>query len=339
MKRIICLMMCMMAALLACACDIDKTNTEPTQQQTQNTETTASETIPAPTEASDTLGLKAFISGFDKTTTVEEKLIYDKNSLSVTVKGISYAGVSGPGLQLSFENRLNKDIILQAPYAVVNGFMISPEMNVSVPAGKSAAGTLNLPYFNLAISNIAKLKKVEFALRVMEAKTYNPIAKTDLITVTTSSDDGKESICSEEGQIAYDKNGVKIVLQGVNTDRAYSDGAELIVYLCNGTDNSVAVQTDEVIVNGYDMTSAMNLTILPGKRAVDVVTFYKLDMKEYDIDEIDSVDVSFTLKNAENWETIDSTDLIGVELKQAETVSAATEPTDSTAAQAEENND
>ena len=55
------------------------------------------------------------------------------------------------------------------------------------------------------------------------------------------------------------------------------------------------------------------------KRAVDVVTFYKLDMEEFGIDEIDSVKVSFEIKNADNWETLDATDMISVELAAKET--------------------
>lgn len=331
MKRTICLMMCALAALLTCACGQDKTESSPTQAQTQAVTEAASETVAAPTESADSLGLKAFINSFDKTTVAEEKEIYNKDNLKVTVKGIDYSAISGPGLQLSFESSFNKDIIIQAPYAAVNGYMISPELSTEVAAGKTAEGTLTLPYFNLAISNITTLKKIEFALRIVEAKTYNPILKTDPITVSTSSDDGKDTPCNENGQTAYDKDGVKIVLQGVNVDRAFSDGAELMVYMCNNTERSIAVQTDEVIVNGYDMTSAMNLTILPGKRAVDVVVFYKLDMEEYNIDVIDSVDISFTLKDAETWETIDSTDLISVELKPAETVATATQAVETSA--------
>ena len=92
-----------------------------------------------------------------------------------------------------------------------------------------------------------------------------------------------------------------------------------MVYMYNGTEQNIAVRTDDVIVNGYDMTSAMNCTILPDKRAVDVVTFYKLDMEEFGIDEIDSVKVSFEIKNADNWETLDATDMISVELAAKET--------------------
>ncbi len=325
MKRLFCLMLCVMTAVLVGACHQDKTESAPTQVQTEALTEAAAPTAAAQTENTDALGLKAFINSFDKSTVVQEKEIYHQDDLTVTVKGIDYSAISGPGLQLAFESKYNKDIIIQSPYAAVNGFMIRPGLSAEVAAGKTAEGTLTLPYFNLAISNITSLKKIEFALRIVEAKSYNPIAKTDLIIVNTSSDDGKETVCNETGQTAYDKDGVKITLQGVNTDRAFSDGAELMVYMCNDTDKSIAVQTDEVIVNGYDMTSAMNLTILPGKRAVDVVTFYKLDMEENDIEVIDSVKISFTLKNADNWETIDSTDLINVELKQAETLAAATQ--------------
>jgi hypothetical protein len=54
---------------------------------------------------------------------------------------------------------------------------------------------------------------------------------------------------------------------------------------------------------------------LPGKRAVDTVTFYRMDLDEYDIDAIDSIKMSFQIKDAESWETIDSTDMIAVRLR------------------------
>lgn len=323
MKRMICLAMCGLMAIFACACDTEEAVT-PTQAEPETAVVLQTEEFPAPTESSNTLSLKTFISTFDTTPAVEEAVIYEDESLTVTVTGIDYSAISGPGLQLSVQSNYKKDVIIQAPYAVVNGYMVSPEMSIEVPEGKSANGALTLPYFNLAISEITALQKIEFAIRVVEADSYNPIAKTDLISVTTVSEQNEEKGVNESGQIAYDKNGIKIILKGVNTDRAYSDGAELIVYMYNGTERNIAIQTNDVIVNGYDMTSAMNRAILPDKRAVDVVTFYKLDMEEYAIDEIDSVNVSFVIKDADSWETIDSTDRINVEFPQKETIAETT---------------
>ncbi|MBQ3331010.1 MAG: hypothetical protein IJG87_07510 [Ruminococcus sp.] len=315
MKKIICLMLCALAALSVCACDKDNT---------QTVTESASETVPiretqAATPDESDVSLKSFIASFDKTPTAEEQVVYEDKDLKITLTGIDYAAISGPGLKFSVESTCSKGVIIQSPYAVVNNYMISPEMNIEVPEGKTAAGTLTLPYFNLAISQITSLQKIGFVLRIVEAKTYEPVSTTDLITVTTSADQDAQPACDDSGQIAYDDNDIKIVLKGVNTDRAYSDGAELLVYLYNGTDNIIAIRTDDVLVNGCEMTSAMNCTILPDKYAADVVTFYTLDMMEYGIDEIDSVKVSFGIKDADNWETIDSTGLISVELKPDET--------------------
>lgn len=322
MKRIICLALCVLAALLACACGNtkDSTPTQAPQEETQAQQTPDS--VP-PTEDGNSLSLKKFINSFDKKPTVaEQKKLYDDENLTVSVKGIDYAAVSGPQLQLNIENKSNKEIVAQSPYSIVNGYMITPELNGKIAAAKSADCSLTLPYFKLAISSINSVKKVEFAIRLVDAKSYNPIATTDLITVETSAKQDEEVECDESGQVAYDKDDIKIIFKGVNTDRAYSDGAELMVYMYNGTDQKIAVRAKDVVVNGYTMTSAMNSTILPDKRAVDVVTFYKLDMEEHDIEDIDSIKVSFTIKDADNWETIDSTDMISVTLPEKPTVTA-----------------
>ncbi|MBQ3265752.1 MAG: hypothetical protein IJH07_08250 [Ruminococcus sp.] len=321
MKRILCLMLCALMMTLVCACGKDNNDNDTATPTQAEPETAAQQTqAPAtPDQSGDTLGLKSFIAGFDTAPTVAETVIYEDKDFTVTVAGLDYSAISGPGLKLTVNNASAKDVIVQSPYAVVNGFMISPEISIEAAAGKTATGTLTLPYFNLAISGITSLRTIEFALRVVESNSYEPIFKTDLFSLTASSAQDPETACDESGQTAYDDNDIKIILKGVSTDRAYSDGAELMVYLYNGTDRNIAVRTGDVIVNGYDMTSAMNCTILPDKCAVDVVTFYTLDMEEFGIDEIDSVKVSFEIKDAENWETIDSTGLINVELDQAET--------------------
>ena len=324
MKRIICLALCALAALLACACDNTKDSSTPTQAPPVETEAQQTPDSVPPTENGGSVNLKKFINAFDtKPTVTEQKKIYDDEKLSVSLKGIDYTAVSGPQLQLTIENKSDKEIVVQSPYSIVNGYMITPELNAKIAPSKSTDCTLTLPYFKLAIAGITSIKKVEFALRSVDSKTYNPIATTELITVETSAEQVKEAECDESGQVAYDDNDIKIILKGVNTDRAYSDGTEVIVYMFNGTDQKIAIRAKDVVVNGYDMTSAMNSTILPDKRAVDVVTIYKLDLKEHDIEEIDSIKVSFTIKDADNWETIDSTDLISVTLPEKSTEPAS----------------
>ena len=328
MKRIFCLILCALTALFCCACgDNNDTPTETvteavTEAATPDEATTATEAAESDARAS----LKAFMARFDDTPTVGDKLVYEDKDLTVTVHGINYAPISGPELHLTIENRCGKDIAVSAPYAAVNGYMITPELNIDVPHDKSANGNLTLPYFSLAIADITCIREIEFALRITEARTYNPLFTTDLISVKTSAKQEDTSPADDSGQTVYDEDGVKIILKGVSTDRAYSDGAEMMVCIFNDTDRNIAVRTDDITVNGYEMTSSvLNRTVLSGHRAADAVTFYKQELKEYGIDTIDSVKVAFEIKDADTWEVLDSTDMINVELKGPEPPTISTE--------------
>ena len=340
MKRIICLALCALMAILVCACDDSSVGSTADTAATAAAVATAdkaTETVKPAAQKSGRVGLKDFIKRFNTTVTAEEKIVYKDADFEVKLLGIDYSSASGPALKLSFKNNFGKDITIQAPYAVVNGYMITPDMSVEVPYAKSGAGSLSLPYYYLSMAGITTLREIEFSLRVVDSKSYNPIFKTDMISVKTSAADTEEPECDESGQVVYDDNDVKIVIKGITATHVTSDGSELVVYMYNGTDKTIAVQTDDVKVNGCDMTSVMNRTILPGKRAVDAVVFYAQDLDEQDIDEIDSVKVSFQIKDADTRETIDSTDLISVELKVPETAAPETKASESAASESADN--
>ena len=328
MKRILCLLLCVLMAAAVCACT-DDTATDETQAETSiDTDVTeASEPTQAATasDAGDKALMKAFMERFDDTPTVGDKQVYQDDNLTVDIHGINYAPTAGPELHLTIFNGFDKDITVQASYAVINGYMITPELSIDIPSGKSANGNLVIPYKSLAIADITLVKNIDFALRIVETKSYNPIFRTENISVLTSADQTAETVYDESGQTVYDDNDIKIVLKGINTDLSFSDGAELNVYMFNGTDRSITIQTGDVTVNGYDMTSVMNRVLLPDTHVADVVTFYKQDMDEYSIDTIDSVKVSFEIKDADTWEEIDCTGMIAAELKQPETSAVSDE--------------
>lgn len=321
MKRVLCLILCVLTAAFCCACG-----------ENQPTEATDGSSATAPTEQADPDGssaVKSFMADFDDTPTVGDKIIYVDNEMTVNVHGINYAPIAGPELHLTISNSFGKDITVQSPYAIVNGYMLTPELSIDVPAGKSKSGNMTLRYTGLAYSGITCVRTIDFALRVVETKSYNPIKTTELISLKTSAAASPDKAVKEkavEGQTAYDNKDIRILFKDPSYNAKGSDGtlapvynndgnAQLLVYIENNTDRTVAVRTDDVTVNGYDLTSVMNRTVLPGRRAVDTVTFYRMDLDEYDIDTIDSIKMSFQIKDAESWETIDSTDMIAVKLR------------------------
>ena len=325
MKKTLCIILCGIVALLAAACTNENaaSDTEPSPTAPAATEAPAT-----PDEPDAGAVLRSFIARFDDTPTIGDQPVYEDKNITVTAHGINYAPIAGPEIRLTIENRYDKDITIQAPYAVVNDYMISPELKIDVPKGKTVSGNLRLPYIKLAIADITRIRVIEFSLQIDDARNYkNKLLTTDMCILKTSAEGSTPDEATSEtaGQLAYDKGGIRIELRGLNTDRPYSDGPELTVYIENKTKRTVKVLTDEVLVNGCEMTSVMNSAVLPGRKAVDIVTFYKMDLDEYNIGTIDSVEVSFTIRDADSWEEIGSTKVIQAVLDPQAPTEAATE--------------
>ncbi len=312
MKRII-IVLCGIVALMVSACTKD--DPKPTDLPSKPAVT---EPIATPDEPSSASALKSFITRFDDTPTIGDQQLYKDEKLTVTAHGINYAPIAGPEIHLTVESRYDKDVTLLAPYAVINDYMIDPELKLDIPAGKTVSGNLRLSYFDLATADITCIREMGFSLRVEETRNYKKILTTDVCTIKTSAAGSTpdEAAPATNGQTVYDEKGVKLTILNLNTDRPYSEGAELTVYIENNTERTLKILTDDVTVNGYDMTSVMNRSVLPGKKAVDVVTFYKMDLDEYNIDTIDSVKLSFLIRDAESWEELGSTKMIDVDLSK-----------------------
>ena len=318
-KRIFCLILCALTAALCCACG---NVTKPTE---------ASDATVAATEAAESdrsSAVKSFMESFDDTPTVGDKVIYVDANMTVTVHGINYAPIAGPELHLSISNSFGKDITVQSPYAIVNGSMLTPELSLDVPSGKTRNGNMTLRYTGLAYSDITCIRSIEFALRVVETKSYNPIMTTELITLKTSAaatPDKTQKQPEVVGQVAYDDKDIRILFKDPLAQQGKDFDGLSPLYTADGDAQLLVYIENNVTVNGCDLTSVMNRTVLPGKRAVDAVTFYRMDLDEFDIDTIDSVKMSFRIKDSETWETIGSTDMIAVKLKTEEADKTATD--------------
>ena len=336
MKHYICLLLCAIIALSFCACSADtddkeSTDSDPATQAEAVAETTAASTkdesplsiTAAPT---DTEKLKAFVRGFDRTPTVEKQVVFENDQLTVTVDKIEYDTI-GPQLVFSVANLGDKDIIVTSSHAVINNKMINPKINDKITAGKTEKSTMTFLFFDLAISDIDRLETVEFILDIKD-DTYKNLLKTDPITVTTSAEPTPADAAvtpEDEGQVAYDKDGVKIVVKGLNYDHTYDEvdalTYKLVVSITNDTQENQTVSTKELLVNGCEITRDLNCLVFPGKEATYYNRIFENDLSEYGITTIDSIKVSFAIKSP-NCEKPIETDVISVDLSDAPDVSS-----------------
>lgn len=335
MKRIISLLLCALAVLSLGACGKEKEpdKTEPATKEQAQVETRPAtfDQAPEPTEPSDTDMLKAFITAFDKTPVIDLQTLFEDEKFTVTLNALAYDRINGPELQVKVTSRFDKDVIMQFPYMVVNGCMIEPDdesmsdrMEITVPAGKTTEGVINIPYFYLAISDIRVIRTIEFPLEFCEPGTYDELYQTSLLTLTTSAKQDGDEQFSEEGQTAYDKDGIKIIIKGLNTDHTYSNDDKLVVSMRNSSDRDVIVKAKTLCINGYDdFIPKMHPYILSGKQATNFVRILQRDKQDCGISDIDSIEVSFTITTADG-KLIATTDPISVDPVQSKTIRPAT---------------
>ena len=289
--------------------------TEPSEAPTSAvTEAPAGTVDEAPAEDDDQLDMSAFISSFDSEAALDAQTVYDGEGVKVEAAGIEYDPISGPALLLSAENTTDKNLELQADSVIINGFMINVGFSLGVAPASSSSGSISVPYTALALAGIRRVASIELSLRIVDEDSFEIIAESESVELLTTAAEDYEPEYDESGQTVYDKDGVRIILKGVDESRLFSEGAALIVYMINDSDNAVRIQAKDVAVNGYEFASAMSATVLPSKRAVDVLTIFDMDMDEYGIESIDSVELSFKLVSEKDRKVIGNTGVISVEI-------------------------
>lgn len=329
MRRFLCcaLAAVMLVSLAACGGEPQPTDSteKATAAATEPTPNTEKPTEKAVKGNHDVLSLD-FIQTFDQKPAIKGQSFYKKDGLAIAAKSLRYDTVKGPQIILSIRNDTDKELLIQNNYTVVNDFMIKPELDVKIAPGKKAETAMSLPYLALAMADIHSLFELEFSLRILDSKTYEVVGTTEAVSLELTGVTEQKDDYDESGQVAYDDNGVKVIVQGVKKDTLFDSRCVLTVYMVNDTDKTISVQNKTLTVNGYDITAAMETVILAGRRAVDKIELFDSELDEYGIADPDSINVDFEINDYEVWKTIASTDTLSVEIATEAPTEAPTDP-------------
>lgn len=306
-KRMLCLLMAVVMAIALVACgDGGTDDSSPNEQDTQ-----------LPTNAAELKGVDVakFIKTFHREPSIdEEQTVYDSDEVTVTADRLRYDPIEGPAVRFRVDNRSERDLLVQVESCAVNGYMMKIDsFSLEVPADREQDGEMFVPYTALAPAGVDTIATVEVCLRLMEGGSYRVITESAPAVITTTAAQDHTPAYDDAGQSVYDADGIRIVLKGLDLRRQVSSSPALIVWMYNRTDRPISVQSGKVWVNGYELTSAMTVTVLPQKYAVDVVPFFDMDLEEYAIEEIDTVELSFRIVDEETWQTIAETQVIALE--------------------------
>ena len=316
MRRMLSLALALLMMLSLAACGEERPKDDgtdtPTVIETEPAPKTEAPTVAPVRTGHDVISLD-FINTFDKKPSIKEQNIYEKDGVAIRAKSIEYDPVSGPQIVLEARNETDKELLIQAQYAAVNGFMIRPELELRVPKGKKKEAPMTLPYLSLAMADIHSLNTVSLSLRILDSKSFETLQTTEEFSLALT-DTSEQPLYEATGQTAYDKNGVKVVVQGVKHDTLFNSQSVITVYMENNTEKTVSVLNNTLRVNGYDITTAMHTVVLPGMRAVDMIELFDSELDEHAVTTLDSIEVVFDVNDYDDWKVIATTDTVSVEI-------------------------
>ncbi len=141
----------------------------------------------------------------------------------------------------------------------------------------------------------------------------------DISTVSGSdgnTEDSKEAVTVAE-QVLYDANNVKITATGLSEDDSWF-GTSLTLLIENNSDQSLTIQARDANVNGYMVNTSMSANVAAGMKANDSLIFETSGLEECGIEQIATMEFSFTMLNSDTFETVFDSDMITVNTSIAE---------------------
>lgn len=243
--------------------------------------------------------------------TISEAVLVDEAGVKITAKRLETDGIFGPEIKLLIENDSGKDLTFQCRNASVNGYMVETMMSVDVVNGKKANDSLTFMESDLEACGIDTIADMEIAFHIFDMAEWETYLDTNAIQIKTSIADTFEYTYDDSGNLAYEGNGVKIVVKGLAEDASIF-GPSIVVYIENTGDKDVTVQTRDVSINGFMVDALFSCDVVAGKRAVDTITFMDSDLEENDITAIESVELSFHVFDFDGWDTIVDTEVVNI---------------------------
>lgn len=304
-KQILTTLLIASIALSASACGSGKSNSKPNAEAPSNTETSGSEVVSETETIAVVVPSEASIS---------EQRLFDQDGIVITATGLKSDGVFGPEISVLIENNSDKNITVQTRNGSVNGYMMDLQISSDVASGKKTNDSIILMENVLERCNIDMISDIEFSLHIFDSESWETIVDTEMIRIDTSAAGTFDQVYDNSGNVVYENNGIRIISKDFLEDGVF--GPEQYLYIENNSGQNIIVQTRNTSIDGYMVDTVISSEILSGKVRIDAMTFMKTDIETNGITNIETIETSFAILNADNFETIEETAPISISVNQ-----------------------
>lgn len=242
--------------------------------------------------------------------TLEETVLYEADGVKVTATGLE-EGFFGTEVKFLLENNSDKNVLITSDSVSVNGFMMSgASLYTEVSAGKKANDTMSFMSSELEQAGIETMAQIQFYLKIQDPDSWDTINTSELLTLGTSAADYVQPV-DDSGEVVYNEKGFKIVCKGLKQDLIWD--STVVFYMENNSDQEVSIYAENVSVNGFMQDVSLWSDLRPDTKIIDGMSMLDLeDLEIESIDQIQNIEFSLRIVDANTWKEIVTTDPITV---------------------------
>lgn len=243
---------------------------------------------------------------------IEPAVLLDENGVVVTLTGIT-DDFLGTKLNVRIENGSEEAVTVDCDRMLVNDYSCSTSLYTNVAAGETAEGEMYIPVSDLFSAGAEYIGRIDLQMVVYDPETYGRIATGDLVEIRTSDYENNWQ-AEPKGTVIYEDNGLTIIFLEPQEEDQSSYWYQYNLCFINSTDDDFTVECESFAVNGCEMSTWVYKTIPAGKRAIDFISLYTDDLKKYEIEKPETLDMVFSVTDKETYVDLFSTGSIVIDL-------------------------
>lgn len=189
--------------------------------------------------------------------TIQETVLYDKNGITVTATALEQTE-KGCSIHVTMENTTQQPVSFAADDLIVNGITVTDGYCIEVAGGGTSSGKIDISYRsmdNAHIDNIAWIASPD--ARIFENIEFTTL-DTASFRIETSIASDYTQLYPEQGNVIYDKNGIKIQLLGCVAGERVTNARLLVT---NTTETPVALKSENPMADGKKLNAWMFDTV------------------------------------------------------------------------------
>lgn len=216
---------------------------------------------------------------------IDSSILYNANDLVIRYlgKGVApNAEGAEESYRVSIENKTENDADVSIFTSIVNGFTIEVTFNteiddmvetartVSAPAGQTIESWLTVNQYMAGRCGLTVPQEIVLRFDVRDPDAQKRLFITDPVEIRTT-DEALQQAYNEAGDVVYDKDGIRLIFQGV--DKEQRGGVMFLMQVINTSDRDICVNAISGTVDGAVLEPWYASYVPAGSRSIETLGF------------------------------------------------------------------